>query len=185
MQKSQYIIAVLLCCLAIPAFAADTLEGTAKRVTELEKADLVLQEDLAKTQAYIDGMNNNLKKALDAEVTARKSLAALLEKETAARAAAEEKLTTQMAAEAKDRAASDAAAQAKIAALEKALADQQVASAKQIADLQGALDQEAQARAAAEQDAAKSRDKIVERAKKDRTIFGVLGVLLGGAIAVK
>ena len=97
MRSSLLIILLaLLCCLLQPVLAVDTPEATVTRVHELEKANLVLQHDLARTQLELDISNQKLKKtqeALNANIAQLKALSAQLDQEAAARKALDDKLT--------------------------------------------------------------------------------------------
>lgn len=198
-----YLIVVgLLCCLVLPAFAQEAPEATSKRVKELEKANLVLQEDLARTQLALDDVRSALKKSqksLDEEIASRKALATQLDQEIASRKALMEKLDQvqqQLVSQTTASQNNDAAINAKLDALTKALADQsdkfnQDMAAmrdgynKQLATMTDALNKERADRIAAENDAGKARAKLAKDGKQTRTIMTVLGVLLGGAVLTK
>jgi len=145
-MRLHYIIAalLLLCSLALPVFAAEeTPEALVKRVKELEKANLVLQEDLARTQLTLDTARTQLKTVsnkLDEEVAARKALADALaatntlQKELLGKLTA---LTDKVAAMGADQQNQASGTNLKISALEKALADQAAKHDKDITDLRG------------------------------------------------
>ncbi len=158
----MYHIVALLCLLALPVFAQEMPEALAKRVKELEKANLVLQEDLARTQLALDTTRGNLKNALkmlDDEIVARKALATALSAQTAAQQALAKRLDTLQTqvtvdnssiANQKANAADVNALATRIGAIEKsqtALADKQNADAvalradfaKELADLRDNL----------------------------------------------
>jgi len=131
-MRNIYIIVALLCCLAAPAFAEETSSATTTRVHETEKANIVLQEDLARTEITLNKTRSDLKATkddlkatrddlnatkdellktktmLDEEATARKAVEARLAEEISARKALMEALTllkNQLATEIADRAA--------------------------------------------------------------------------------
>lgn len=158
----MYHIVALLCLLALPVFAQEMPEALAKRVKELEKANLVLQEDLARTQLALDTTRGNLKnalKTLDDEIAARKALTTALSAQTAAQQALAKRLDTLQTqvtvdnssiANQKANAADVNALATRIGAIEKsqtALADKQNADtvairadyAKELADLRDNL----------------------------------------------
>lgn len=166
-----FIIVAVLGLLTAAAVAAESPEATAKRIAELQKANLVLQEDLARAQLDLD----TTKTSLRSEVTARKDLNAALAKETANRLALEAQMIADIT-RAKDEAiAMNAALTDKFTALEAALAK----ANETIGLLNTALDQEKSSRVAAEADAAKLRAQAAKQAKRDR-MMTYLGVLLGG-----
>jgi len=147
MRLHYFIVALLLLCsLALPAFAADdTPEALAKRVRELERANLVLQEDLARTQLALDDTRTNLKtltRKLDEEAAARKSLTDALNASTATQQDLIKKLaalTDKVAGMGTDQATSIAGLNQKLGTLEKALADQSVKHDKDITDVRTTL----------------------------------------------
>lgn len=150
MRIHYYIVALLLLCsLSLPAFAADdTPEALAKRVRELERANLVLQEDLAKTQLLLDDARTQLKAAtrkLEEEAAARKALADSLNAANATQQDLINKLTaltdkvTGMGNDQQTQATGIAGLNQKVSALEKALADQTARHNKDIADVRTAL----------------------------------------------
>lgn len=201
MRIYSVLMAILLvCCLTVPAMAAD--EATAKQIKDLEKARLVLQEDLARAQVQVDTLKDNqakLQSNLNAEMKARQDLQkAMIEKDEQILKLLGE-LNAQLAANKNAGSADDAALKAK---LEKALADMAAKNAADLAALkdqhqkdlaamqkdydaklvalQDSLDKENAARLAAEEETRLADQKIVLRAKKDRTITYVMGAILAG-----
>jgi len=143
MRLHYYIVALLFACsLSLPAFAADdTPEALSKRVKELEKANLVLQEDLARTQLALDTTRTQLKTAqrsLEEEAAARKTLSDALtaavnvQKDLATKLAA---LTDKVAGLGNDQQTQVTGLTQKINALEKSQADQAAKHDKDITDL--------------------------------------------------
>lgn len=173
------------------ALAADPSEALERRVKELEKANLVAQEDLGRAMSQIDTLKSALKKtqtALDEEIAARKALGENLNTEIAARKALEEKVTL-VAKQLSDLAAAQAAfqkaSQDADAALGKRIDDTNGAlsvltktTADQLAALRDALEKERAERIAADQENAK-------QTKKNRTITYVLSGLLGIGVVAK
>jgi len=134
MRLHHYIVALLLACsLTLPVFAAnDTPEALAKRVQELEKANLVLQEDLARTQLALDTTRTDLKNArrsLDEEAAARKALSDALtssvnmQKDLANKLAALTEKVAGMGADQQTQAASLTGLTQKVNTLEKSQTD--------------------------------------------------------------
>ena len=180
-------LATLAAC-AVPAFAKDapkeTPEATATRVRELEKANVVLQEDLARTRLQLDITREALAKArtdLDAEVTARK----ILEAQTAA---AQQQT-------ARDVAGNDDATKKALAELQKLIAalsarhDADLAAAKKdydtrLAALQQSLDTETAARLALDRSPTEKMTALGKQHKKDRMWgFALSGINLGLGLA--
>lgn len=198
MRKISVIVA-LLCCLAAPVLAEETSEATATRVHENEKANVVLQEDLARTEVTLNKTRIDLKKAtvaLDDETKARKVLEAQLADEIAARKALMDTLTqvkTQLATEIATRAdelkaasaADNAALNAKLDALTKALADQAATNAKEVAAMRLAMEKEHADRLASETDANKARKKLAKDNNTTRIIMGALSAVFGVIAIVK
>ncbi|MHB0939005.1 MAG: hypothetical protein ACYDCO_09390 [Armatimonadota bacterium] len=146
MRLHSYIVALLLLCsLALPTFAAeDTPEALAKRVRELERANLVLQEKLGQTQLILDDARTQLKTAarkLDEEAAARKALTDALNASTATQQDLIKKLAALtdkvngMGNDQQTQATGIAGLNQKMGALEKALADQTAKHDKDIADV--------------------------------------------------
>lgn len=152
MQKF-FILALLLCGLIVPALAADTPEGTAKRVVNLEKATLVMQEDLANTKLALEETQDNNAKSFK-ELTARL-----------------DQLQKSLNAEIAARGESDKL----IAELQTELVNQRMKTAQ----LQEALNKEKADRetAVAQLDTAIKANTVKD--KKDRTITYAVGALLG------
>ncbi len=74
--------ALLLCALALPLCAAETLESMATRVRELEKANVALKQDMAQTQLVLDTARTDvktLKRQLDEAQGANKTMRAELD----------------------------------------------------------------------------------------------------------
>jgi|GEM_PF-1525418 len=147
MRPHNYIIALLLACsLSLPAFAADdTPEALSKRIRELEKANLVLQEDLARTQLTLDTTRTQLKTAqrsLEEETAARKILSDALtaavnaQNELANKLAA---LTDKVAGLGADQQTQTTALTQKLDTLQKSQADQAAKHDKDMTDLRGVL----------------------------------------------
>lgn len=193
-MKLYSITVLLFLALTLPTFAAEAPEATQKRVRELEKANLVLQEDLARTQLELDTTKGTLKRtqaALDKEIAERKALAAALDKEIAERQDKLDRMQKQFQA---DLLAQQAAMNEQFAKLQKAMADQATQFAKdmatlkdgfdkQIATLGESLDKEHAQRLAAEDKATKESARLDRYSKKNRTLTYVFSALLGGAIA--
>ena len=150
MRLHYYIVALLLLCsLALPSFAADdTSEALAKRVRELERANLVLQEDLARTQLTLDDARTQLKtvaRKLDEEAAARKALTDALNASTTMQQDLIKKLTALtdkvagMGNDQQTQATGIAGLNQKVGALEKALADQTAKHDKDITDVRTTL----------------------------------------------
>ena len=198
-MRKIYVIVALLCCLAAPALAEETTSATATRVHENEKANVVLQEDLARTEITLNKTRDDLKKtksALDEETKSRKDLEAQLADEVTARKALMDTLTqvkNQLTTEIADRttqlktasAADNAALNAKIDALTKALTDQAEKEAKEMVAMQQALEREHAARLAAENDANKARTKLAKDNNYTRNLATILSILLGGIAIIK
>lgn len=197
-MRKYWCIPLFLLALALPAWSADTLESLAKRVRELEKANTVLQEDLTAAQADIATLRTELRKVRDAlstEVTARQATDAKLTAEITAREELEAKVTALQQALDKEIAArtaedaklaqADIALAARITALEQALAAHDADNAQKFAALREALDNERAERLANQELTNKLLKKLADRAKKDRNITYLMGLLLGGAIAAQ
>jgi len=159
---------LLLCSAIIPAFAAESPDAMGKRIRDMEKANLVLQEDLARTQLELDNTLTKLK----TEIVARKTMEAQLAEEVAFRTKQTEDL-------AKQSAELTSAMNAKLTDLKDVLAKQ----AEQIAAVTTALDSEKNTRIAAETDAAKLRAKMAKDNKRSHIIGYALSGLLG-AVAI-
>jgi len=147
MRIHHYIVALLLfCCAVLPACAADdSTEALAKRVSELEKANLVLQEDLARTQLALDTTTTQLRTALQNEITARQALVDALKQSEEARKSLDtllgdlqQKFANDMAKMNADLAAHNAGLntlQAQVAALDTGMAAQAAKHDQDVADL--------------------------------------------------
>jgi ABC-type transporter Mla subunit MlaD len=185
----------LACLLAVPALAAESLEATSKRVKELEKTDLVIQEDLARTQVELDTVTARLKKTmadLDAEIAARKTLGekvAQTEKQladlTKQLATTTESLTGRLTA--LDKALADHALKntqemtAMRTDFDKQFATQRDSFDKQLTDLRVSFDKEHSERLAAEAELKALQVKQAKQAKTHRLItypLALLGLLL-------
>ena len=148
MRMSHYIVALLLCGLTLSAMAQETTESLIKRVRELEKANLVLQEDLARTQLALDNTRTQLKtvtRSLDEEIAARKALADALNAANAVQRDLASKLDdlnnklSGVTGNQQTHAASLDGLNKKVAMLEKGLADQAERHNKDITDLRTGL----------------------------------------------
>lgn len=176
--------------LSAPANEApkETLEATATRVRELEKANVVLQEDLARMRLQLDLTREALDKAragLEAETAARRALEAQLAQ---ARQEATREIASSNEATRKELAGE---MQARLAALEQSI---QALSARQqaeltalkeqhearIASLQQALEKETAARQELEKETSERIAGVETRQKRDRTWgFVMNGLNLG------
>ncbi|MHB9022974.1 MAG: hypothetical protein ACYC7E_02200 [Armatimonadota bacterium] len=174
MRIHHYLIAILLCGMVLPSFAAETVESLTKRVMELEKSNLVLLEDLGNTRLELVKVRNDL----TAETKARTELAAALD---AAKKDLSDRLAVETAARLaldKKTADADAALTTKIDEVNKALIAQGLKIDQAVADLKAGLDKEKAERIAED-------NALRKRASKDRTLFTILGVVLAGGIIAK
>ncbi|NLC59642.1 MAG: hypothetical protein GX774_22620 [Armatimonadetes bacterium] len=169
----------------------ETPEATATRVQELEKADVVIQEDLARLRLQLDLAREALDKAradLAAETAARKDLEARLaaaQQQTAREITAATETTRQTLTEAMEQ---------KLAALTKtvdALATRHEAELAalrkdydaKVASLQAALAEEREARLALGESTDLKLATLEKRQKNDRKLGWILnGLTLGVAV---
>lgn len=66
MRTYLLVIVVICCSLVLPVLAAESPEALLIRVTELEKANFVVQEELARTRIELDQVIAVLQKTLTA-----------------------------------------------------------------------------------------------------------------------
>jgi chromosome segregation ATPase len=136
---------LLLGGLVWPTLAvAETTEALSKRVKEMEKANLVLQEDLARTQLALDTTRTQLKTAqrsLEEETAARKALSETLtaavnaQKDLANKLTALTEKVTGMGANQQNQETGITGLTQKVNALEKSQTDQAAKHDRDVADL--------------------------------------------------
>lgn len=174
------VIILVFMVLASLAVAAESPEATAKRIADLQKANLVLQEDLARTQLELNATQSNLR----SEAAARKELGTVLAQEKAAREAREAELTAAILAARQD---ADTKHDALAERMAGKMTEMQAAldkSNETISGLELALHTERDARLAAENEADALRARQNKQAKRDRMLT-FFGILLGGAAIAK
>lgn len=196
MRITRLLAAAMIVWLAAPAFAADapkeTPEATTARIRELEKANTVLHEDLARARLQLDMARESLAKTRTA-----------LDSETAARKALEEKLISAQQQTARDISSSSDALKstmdARFAEMDKALKalsarhDTELAAAKsdydqrlaamqkandeKVALLQAALDKEKDTRLALEKSLSLQLTQLGSRQRRERNwLLGLNGL---------
>lgn len=169
-MRNIFIVTGLLFCLLVPAFAAETPEATAKRVTDLQKTVQSLIELQGNTQLTLDTTKEELQAALDKETKARKDLEDRVAK-------MQEALDTEKTA----RTTADTATNKLVDELKVALVNEQMKTDA----LQVALDKERNERLASANELNKAVAKNSTQDKKDRTIGYALSALLGIAVLSK
>jgi len=137
MAKSFWVV-ILICSLCLPVCATENIESLTKRISELEKGNLVLHEDLARTRLELDMIITLLQKnvsTIDAKTDGQKKelldktadLNKLLVQETTAREELTKKAVadeTAHSAELSAQKAQDDALQTTLATTKKELLDQ-------------------------------------------------------------